>query len=196
MLYFLFVEQSSWCCTIYTEISVVTLSREPQDSSILLKEYLFERTIDKFNGFEETIVIFNGFEETIANFQWFLRRPSPLNVFWRSDHCHQWFFDGFSFFYHRFQWFSMVRDHWSNDAMVSMDRYGLVGRNEHFQWKDALKRKKDWVDKWNGLEIRIRTIRCFWRLDKVARIRGWGEGGGLGYLGNTRFYSVDVGCHP
>ena len=31
---------------------------------------------------------------------------------------------------------------------------------------------------------------------KVARIRGWGEGGGLGYLGNTRFYSVDVGCHP
>ena len=55
-----------------------------------------------------------------------LRRPSPLNVFWRSDHCHQWFFDGFSFFYHRFQWFSMVRDHWSNDAMVSMDRCGLL----------------------------------------------------------------------
>ena len=37
----------------------------------------------------------NGFEETIANFQWFLRRPSPLNVFGRSDHCHQWFYDGF-----------------------------------------------------------------------------------------------------
>ena len=34
-------------------------------------------------------------EETIANFQWFLRRPSPLNVFGRSDHCHQWFYDGF-----------------------------------------------------------------------------------------------------
>ena len=27
--------------------------------------------------------------------------------------------------YHRFQWFSMVLDHWSNDAMVSMDRCGL-----------------------------------------------------------------------
>ena len=27
--------------------------------------------------------------------------------------------------YHRFQWFSMVPDHWSNDAMVSMDRCGL-----------------------------------------------------------------------
>ena len=27
------------------------------------------------------IVNFNGFEETIANFQWFLRKPSPLNVF-------------------------------------------------------------------------------------------------------------------
>merc|ERR1712074_466171 len=101
------------------------LSREPQDNYILLREYLFERTIDKFNGFKETIVIFNGFEETIVNFQWFLRRPSPLNVFWQSDHCHQWFFNGFLFFYHRFQWFSMVPDHWSNDAMVSMDRRGL-----------------------------------------------------------------------
>ena len=29
--------------------------------------------------------------------------------------------------YHRFQWFSMIPDHWSNDAMVSMDRCGLVG---------------------------------------------------------------------
>ena len=28
--------------------------------------------------------------------------------------------------HHRFQWFSMVLDHWSNDAMVSMDRCGLV----------------------------------------------------------------------
>ena len=35
------------------------------------------------------------FEETIANFQWFLRRSSPLNVFGRSDHCHQCFYDGF-----------------------------------------------------------------------------------------------------
>ena len=31
----------------------------------------------------------------------------------------------FLFFYHRFQWFSMVPDHWSNNAMVSMDRHGL-----------------------------------------------------------------------
>ena len=29
--------------------------------------------------------------------------------------------------YHRFQWFSMVPDHWLNDAMVSMDRCGLTG---------------------------------------------------------------------
>ena len=33
----------------------------------------------------------------------------------------------FSFFCHRFQWFLMVPDHWSNDAMVSMDRRGLDG---------------------------------------------------------------------
>ena len=31
----------------------------------------------------------------------------------------------FLFFYHRFQWFSMVPDHWWNDAMVLMDRRGL-----------------------------------------------------------------------
>ena len=61
-----------------------------------------------------------------ANFQWFLRRPSPLIVFWQSDHCHQWFFNGFWCCYHRFQWFSMVPDHWSNDAMVSMDRCCLI----------------------------------------------------------------------
>ena len=86
----------------------------------------FEETIDNFNGFQETIGHFNGFEQTIGNFQWFLKQPSPLNVFWQSDHCHQWFFNGFWSCYHRFQWFSMVLDHWSNDAMVSMDRYGLV----------------------------------------------------------------------
>ena len=28
--------------------------------------------------------------------------------------------------YHRFQWFLMVPDHWSNDAMVSMDCCGLA----------------------------------------------------------------------
>ena len=48
-----------------------------------------------------------------------------MNVFWWSDHCNQWFFNGFWSCYHRFQWFSMVLDHWSNDAMVSMDRCGL-----------------------------------------------------------------------
>ena len=66
-----------------------------------------------------------GFEVTIANFQWFLRRPSPLNIFRQSYHCCQWFFNGFWFCYHCFQWFSMIHYHWSNDAMVSMDRCGL-----------------------------------------------------------------------
>ena len=96
------------------------------ENTVDLIDLTFEETIGRFNGFQETIEHFNGFEETIGNFQWFLRRPSPLNVFWQSDHCHQWFFNGFWYCYHRFQWFSMVLDHWSNDAMVSMDRYGLV----------------------------------------------------------------------
>ena len=38
--------------------------------------------------------------------------------------------DGFSMVLglsnHWFQWFSMVKDHWSNDGMVSMDRTGLL----------------------------------------------------------------------
>ena len=90
-----------------------------------------------FNIFLETIERVNGFKETIGNFQWFLRQPSPLNVFLQSDHCHQWFFNGCWFCYHRFQWFSMVLYHWSNDAMVSMHRYGLVRPlydTERSQW--------------------------------------------------------------
>ena len=38
---------------------------------------------------------FNGYEETIENFQWFWRTSLPLNVFWYSDHCQRWFFNGF-----------------------------------------------------------------------------------------------------
>ena len=46
--------------------------------------------------------------------------------FGRSDHCHQWFYDGFfDVATIAFNGFSMVPDHWSNDATVSMDRCGL-----------------------------------------------------------------------
>ena len=55
----------------------------------------FEETIDKSNDFEETIENLDGLEETIEIFQWFWRSPSPLNVFWYSDHCQRWFFNGF-----------------------------------------------------------------------------------------------------
>ena len=44
--------------------------------------------------------------------------------------------DGFSMVFgspnHLFQWFSMVKDHWSNDGMVSMDRTGLGRSNVSF----------------------------------------------------------------
>ena len=66
-----------------------------------------------------------------------LKRPLQIfNGFW-GDH-HHWMFlggltiaiNGFTMVfwccYHRFWWFLMVSDHWSNDAMVSMDRCGLV----------------------------------------------------------------------
>ena len=63
----------------------------------------------------------------------------PLKVFndfgGHNHHC--MFFgtlaianDGFSMVFgspnHWFQWFLMVKDHWSNDGMVSMDRTGLL----------------------------------------------------------------------
>ena len=88
------------------------LSREPQDNSILLREYWFDRTIDKSNGFKETIVIFNGFEETIVNFQWFLRRPSPLNVFlamWPlPSMVFRWFFYFSTIAFNCFRWFRTI----------------------------------------------------------------------------------------
>ena len=107
------------------------------------------------------IVNFNGFEETIADFQWFLRRPSPLNVFWRSDHCHQWFFDGFLFSYHRFQWFSMVPDHWSNDAMVSMDRSGLTSAHSPGQQLRLNTKILPGISRLPGERVNSRFLRCF-----------------------------------
>ena len=69
-----------------------------------------------------------------------LKRPLQIsNGFW-GDHHHWMFFGGmtiaingfsmvFLFSYHCFQWFLMVPDHWSNNAMVSMDRCGLMQCN-------------------------------------------------------------------
>ena len=51
------------------------------ENTMDLIDLTFEETIGRFNGFQETIEHLNGFEVTIGNFQWFLRRPSPLNVF-------------------------------------------------------------------------------------------------------------------
>ena len=77
-----------------------------------------------------------------------LKRPLQIfNGFW-GDH-HHWMFlggltiaiNGFTMVfwccYHRFQWFLMVLDHWSNDGMVSMDRCGLV---VGYSWRDPLGR--------------------------------------------------------
>merc|ERR1711989_65014 len=85
----------------------------------------FEETIDKFNDFEETIETFNGFKKTIEFIQWFWRTLSPLNVFDTLTIANNGFSMVLGSPHHWFQWFSMVRDHWSNDGMVSMDRTGL-----------------------------------------------------------------------
>jgi len=52
------------------------------------------------------------FEETIANFQWFLRRPSPLNVFWAvwplPSMVLRWFFDVATIAFNGFRWFQTI----------------------------------------------------------------------------------------
>ena len=52
------------------------------------------------------------FEETIANFQWFLRRPSPLNVFWAvwplPSMVLRWFFDVATIAFDGFWWFRTI----------------------------------------------------------------------------------------
>ena len=74
----------------------------------------------------------------------------PLNEWFGSNHWYQWFFNGFWSINHWSQWFfslatiglngfamvfvsatigldgfSMVANHWSNDGMVTIHRYGL-----------------------------------------------------------------------
>ena len=82
-----------------------------------------------------------------------LKRPLQIfNGFW-GDH-HHWMFlggltiaiNGFTMVfwccYHRFQWFSMVPDHWLNNAMVPMDRCGL---EDNKSWsKNSRSRLKAW----------------------------------------------------
>ena len=95
-----------------------------------------------------------------------LKRPLQIfNGFWgdhhhwmffgRSDHCHQWFYDGFWCCYHRFQWFSMVPDHWSNDAMVSMDRCGLK-QGVLLDWLHAL--KLTIFERWSKVDQKERCV--------------------------------------
>ena len=77
-----------------------------------------------FNGFSFRD---NGFSMVLglANhwYQWF------CNGFWSGNHWYQWFFNGFVVQQPLdpmvFQWFPMVANHWSNDGMVTIHRYGL-----------------------------------------------------------------------
>ena len=94
---------------------------------------ILKRPLNFLNDFEETVGNFNGIEETIENFQWFWVTPSPLNVFWYFNYCH-----GFSMVFgstkHWMEWFSMVKDHWSSNKMVSMDCWGLPWAKRKLSW--------------------------------------------------------------
>ena len=71
-----------------------------------------------------------------CKFQWFWRDHCKFSMVFEETITIECFLGGLTIAingftmvfwccYHRFQWFSMVPDHWSNDAMVSMDRCGL-----------------------------------------------------------------------
>ena len=89
---------------------------------------------------------------TIVKHQWFSGSPLPLNEWFGRNHWYQWFFNGFWSINHWPRWFfslatigldgfamvfglatiglngfSMVANHWSNDGMVTIHRYGLEG---------------------------------------------------------------------
>ena len=87
---------------------------------------------------------------TIVKHQWFSGSPLPLNEWFGRNHWYQWFFNGFWSINHwprcffslatigldgfamvfglatiGLDGFSMVANHWSNDGMVTIHRYGL-----------------------------------------------------------------------
>ena len=91
---------------------------------------------------------------TIVKHQWFSGSPLPLNEWFGRNHWYQWFFNGFWSINHWPRWFfslatigldgfamvfglatiglngfSMVANHWSNDGMVTIHRYGLTQCN-------------------------------------------------------------------
>ena len=68
---------------------------------------------------------------TIAKNQWFLRWPLPLMEWYLLNHWDQWFFNGFQSANHWLRCFSMVANHWSNDTMVTIHRFGLQRPNTH-----------------------------------------------------------------
>ena len=88
---------------------------------------------------------------TIVKHQWFSGSPLPLNEWFGRNHWYQWFFNGFWSINHwprcffslatigldgfamvfglatiGLDGFSMVANHWSNDGMVTIHRYGLL----------------------------------------------------------------------
>ena len=88
---------------------------------------------------------------TIVKHQWFSGSPLPLNEWFGRNHWYQWFFNGFWSINHwprcfyslatigldgfamvfglatiGLDGFSMVANHWSNDGMVTIHRYGLI----------------------------------------------------------------------
>ena len=107
------------------------------------------------NGWKATIGI-NGFTMVfgLANhwYQWF------CNGFWSGNHWYQWFFNGFVVQQPLdsmvFQWFPMIANHWSNDGMVTIHRYGLDRMVEPAEMKDI------WLPEWKLFQF-TPVSQCF-----------------------------------
>ena len=115
------------------------------------------------NGWKATIGI-NGFTMVfgLANHwnQWF------CSGFWSGNHCYQWFFDGFVVRQPLdpmvFQWFPMVANHWSNDGMVTIHRYGLIGVLFWVPFSISQHTKGNRLNSWLGRWLELVNTISFW----------------------------------
>ena len=129
---------------------------------------------------------------TIVKHQWFSGSPLPLNEWFGRNHWYQWFFNGFWSINHWPRWFfslatigldgfamvfglatiglngfSMVANHWSNDGMVTIHRYGL-------KWIIiSLDKGKD-----QNKHRRCRFLEAIWLGGYVENSWGWTSGFG------------------
>ena len=86
-----------------------------------------------------------------------------INGFLSGNHWYQCFFNGFVVRQPLdpmvFQWFPMVANHWSNDGMVTIHRYGLHWSHLYIWWRSMIFSGKIWFPK--KFYICLNNVHCW-----------------------------------